>query len=127
MPGPTPFSRTTLGTHIVDGVAQKTSGHRRPRADGLVFLPGHHDGHLAWDTYERMQQLLADNTRMTGHRTIGAVPLRLERDRRAAPLRAMRPPPVSAVGRTLFANLFGDGTAGSGDRRHHGALADRPL
>ena len=67
------FGRTTTRTHIIDGAAQKTRGHRRPRADWLVLLPGHHDGYIAWDTYEGIQQLLADNAQMTGHMAKGAV------------------------------------------------------
>jgi excisionase family DNA binding protein len=67
------FGRTTTRTHIIDGVAQKTRGHRRPRAEWLVLLSGHHDGYIAWDTYERIQQLLADNAQMTGHMVKGAV------------------------------------------------------
>jgi excisionase family DNA binding protein len=67
------FGRTTTRTHIIDGAAQKTRGHRRPRADWLVLLPGHHDGYIAWDTYERIQQLLADNAQMTGQMAKGAV------------------------------------------------------
>jgi DNA invertase Pin-like site-specific DNA recombinase len=67
------FGRTTTRTRIVDGAAQKSRGHRRPRADWLVLLPGHHDGYIAWDTYERIQQLLADNAQMTGQMAKGAV------------------------------------------------------
>ncbi|HEY7870071.1 MAG TPA: recombinase family protein [Methylomirabilota bacterium] len=67
------FGRTTTRTHIIDGAAQKTRGHRRPRADWLVLLPGHHDGYIAWDTYAGIQQLLADNAQMTGQMAKGAV------------------------------------------------------
>jgi len=67
------FGRTSTRTRIIDGAAQKTRGHRRPRADWLVLLPGHHDGYIAWDTYEQIQQLLADNAQMSGHMAKGAV------------------------------------------------------
>jgi excisionase family DNA binding protein len=67
------FGRTSTRTRIVDGAAQKTRGHRRPRHDWLVLLPDHHDGYIAWDTYERIQQLLADNAQMNGRMVKGAV------------------------------------------------------
>lgn len=37
------------------------------------MLPGHHDGDIAWDTYERIQQLLADHAQMNGQMAKGAV------------------------------------------------------
>lgn len=67
------FGRTGTRTRLIDGAAQKTRGHRRPRADWLVLLPGHHDGYIAWETYERNQQLLADNAQMKGLMAKGAV------------------------------------------------------
>jgi DNA invertase Pin-like site-specific DNA recombinase len=67
------FGRTTTRTRIIEGAAQKTRGHRRPRAEWLVLLPDHHDGYIAWDTYERIQQLLVDNAQMHGQMTKGAV------------------------------------------------------
>jgi len=67
------FGRTSTRTRIVDGAAQKTRGHRRPRADWLVLLPGHHEGYIAWDTYDQIQQLLADNAQMNGRMAKGAV------------------------------------------------------
>lgn len=67
------FGRTSTRTHILDGAAHKTRGHRRHRDEWLVLLPGHHDGYIAWETYERNQQLLADNTQMKGLMAKGAV------------------------------------------------------
>lgn len=67
------FGRTGTRTRIIDGTAHKTRGHRRHRDDWLVLLPGHHDGYIAWDTYERNQQLLADNAQMKGLMAQGAV------------------------------------------------------
>jgi len=67
------FGRTTTRTHIVDGAAHKTRGHRRARAEWLVLLPDHHAGYIAWDTYERNHQLLADNAQMKGVMAKGAV------------------------------------------------------
>jgi DNA invertase Pin-like site-specific DNA recombinase len=67
------FGRTHTRTRIIDGAAQKTRGHRRARAEWLVLLPDHHDGYIAWDTYEQIQQLLADNAQMNGRMVKGAV------------------------------------------------------
>jgi DNA invertase Pin-like site-specific DNA recombinase len=67
------FGRTGTRTHIVDGAAHKTRGHRRPREEWLVLLPDHHDGYIAWETYERNLQLLADNAQMKGLMAKGAV------------------------------------------------------
>jgi excisionase family DNA binding protein len=67
------FGRTITRTSLIDGAVQKTHGHRRPRAEWLVLLPGHHEGYIAWDTYEQIQQLLADNAQMTGQMAKGAV------------------------------------------------------
>ena len=67
------FGRTGTRTHILDGAAQKTRGHRRPRPEWLVLLPDHHDGYIAWDTYERNHRLLADNAQMKGLMAKGAV------------------------------------------------------
>ncbi len=67
------FGRTGTRTRIVDGAALKTRGHRRERDAWLVLLPGHHAGYIAWDTYERNLQLLADNAQMKGLMAKGAV------------------------------------------------------
>ncbi len=67
------FGRTGTRTRIIEGAAHKTRGHRRHRADWLVLLPSHHDGYIAWETYERNQQLLADNAQMNGLMAKGAV------------------------------------------------------
>ena len=66
------FGRTATRTHIRDGAAHKTRGHRRPREAWLVLLPDHHAGYIAWETYERHQQLLADNAQMNGLMAQGA-------------------------------------------------------
>jgi excisionase family DNA binding protein len=67
------FGRTGTRTQLLDGAAQKTRGHRRPRPQWLVLLPDHHAGYIAWDTYERNQRLLADNAQMKGLMAKGAV------------------------------------------------------
>jgi hypothetical protein len=67
------FGRTGTRTHILDGAAHKTRGHRRERGEWLVLLRDHHAGYIAWDAYERNHQLLADNAQMKGLMAKGAV------------------------------------------------------
>jgi DNA invertase Pin-like site-specific DNA recombinase len=68
------FGRTSTRTHIEAGVARKSRGHRRRRPEEwLVLLRDHHAAYIAWDRYERHQQMLADNTNMRGAMAKGAV------------------------------------------------------
>lgn len=67
------FGRTGTRTRVLAGAAHTTRGHRRPREEWLVLLPGQHDGYIAWETFERHQQLLADNAQMHGRMAKGAV------------------------------------------------------
>jgi DNA invertase Pin-like site-specific DNA recombinase len=67
------FGRTETRTRVVAGAPYKTRGHHRARPDWLVLLRDHHEGYIPWDTYERNQQLLADNTQMKGQMAAGAV------------------------------------------------------
>ncbi len=67
------FGRTQTRTRLVDGALHITRGHRRPADEWLVLLPGHHDGYIAWETYERNQHLLAENAQMKGLMAKGAV------------------------------------------------------
>lgn len=67
------FGRTGTRTRRIDGTAHKTRGHRRHRDEWLVLLPGHHDGSIPWETYERNQQLLADHAQRKGRMAKGAV------------------------------------------------------
>jgi len=43
-----------------------------PREEWLVLLPDHHPGYIVWQTYDRHQQLLADNAQMNGLMSTGA-------------------------------------------------------
>jgi len=60
------FGRTETRTRVVDGAPRKTRGHRRERAAWTVLLRDHHAGYVSWETYERIQQVLADNANMKG-------------------------------------------------------------
>jgi DNA invertase Pin-like site-specific DNA recombinase len=59
------FGRTGVRTHVVDGRAKKTLGHRKPRARWSVLLRDHHPGFITWDDYERNHTMLTENAHRT--------------------------------------------------------------
>lgn len=67
------FGRHETRTRVVDGTVHTTRGHWRPRAAWLVLRQDHHERYIPWETYERNQQLLADNAHMKGLMAAGAV------------------------------------------------------
>lgn len=58
------FGKTSIRTHVVDGKAQQTRGHAKPRDKWTVLIKEHHPGYISWETYERNQQMIADNAHM---------------------------------------------------------------
>lgn len=58
------FGRTQTRTHVIDGRARISSGHRRAREDWPVLLRDHHPGYIPWEQYERHQTMLAENAHM---------------------------------------------------------------
>lgn len=67
------FGRTTNRIRVVDGKAHKSSGHRQDRQDWIVLLHDHHEGYIAWETFERNQRLITENAQMKGLMARGAV------------------------------------------------------
>jgi DNA invertase Pin-like site-specific DNA recombinase len=67
------FGRTGTHTQIEDGRPCKRRGRRQRREEWTVLLRDHHEPYIAWDRYERHQQMLADNTNMRGAMAKGAV------------------------------------------------------
>lgn len=67
------FGRTGTHVHIEAGRPCKRRGRRQRREDWTVLLRDHHEPYIAWDRYERHQQMLADNTNMRGAMAKGAV------------------------------------------------------
>ncbi len=66
------YGRTTATTHVVEG-ALHTRRVRKPLQDWTVLIPDHHDGYIAWDQFQRVQQMLDDNvTRFHADRRRGA-------------------------------------------------------
>lgn len=66
------FGRTRTKTSVVGGRARKRDGIAVPRAEWAVLLRDHHEGYVAWDEYDRIQQQIADNAYMEGRMTRGA-------------------------------------------------------
>ena len=58
------FGRTESRTHVLDGRAHKTQGHKKPRSEWMVLIRDHHPGYIAWEQYERNQRLLSGNAHM---------------------------------------------------------------
>jgi len=54
------------------GRVRKRTRHL-PRSEWAVLIPGHHDGFIAWETYEMNQARIARNTRPGPHQAGGAV------------------------------------------------------
>jgi DNA invertase Pin-like site-specific DNA recombinase len=67
------FGRTTGKIRLIDGKARKTAGHRRDRQDWIALRRDHHEGYIAWETYESNQRLIAENAQMKGLMNRGAV------------------------------------------------------
>ncbi len=67
------FGRTGTHVHVEGGRACKRRGRRQRREEWTVLLRDHHEPYIAWDGYERHQQVLADNTNMRGAMAKGAV------------------------------------------------------
>jgi excisionase family DNA binding protein len=67
------FGRTFTRITVVDGRPQKSRGHRQARDQWLVLLRDHHEPYIAWEVYERNQQIIAHNSQMKGLMVKGAV------------------------------------------------------
>jgi len=58
------FGRTTHRTHLVEGRAKRTTGHRKPMEHWNVLLRDHHVGYISWEEFEENQKMLAENAHM---------------------------------------------------------------
>ena len=58
------FGRTESRTHLREGRAVKTSGHRKPQDRWSVLLHEHHPGYITWAEFERNQTMLEENAHM---------------------------------------------------------------
>src|SRR5579871_2016462 len=60
------FGKTKTRTKVIEGRARKTEGHKKPRLEWTVLIPGHHPGYITWEQYERNQDMLAANVQIKG-------------------------------------------------------------
>lgn len=67
------FGKTESRTRVIAGAAHVSRGHRRPREQWTTLLRDRSEGYIAWETYERNQQLIATNAHMRGLTVKGAV------------------------------------------------------
>ncbi len=54
------FGRTEHGSQYDVGQA-RTRSRRRPREEWIALIPHHHEGYIAWEQFERMQEMIAGN------------------------------------------------------------------
>ncbi len=67
------FGRTESRVRIEAGRKCVVRGHRREREQWQVLIVDHHQGYIDWETYERNQRVIADNTNMRGGMARGAL------------------------------------------------------
>lgn len=60
------FGRSETRTHVVDGRARKTTGHRKPIQSWAVLIREHHPGYITWQQFERNQAVMEENAHMKG-------------------------------------------------------------
>jgi len=58
------FGRTESRTHVLDGRAHKTQGHKKPRGEWMVLIRDHHPGYISWEQHEHNLKLLSGNAHM---------------------------------------------------------------
>jgi DNA invertase Pin-like site-specific DNA recombinase len=58
------FGRRGERTHVVDGRARKTSGHRRAMPAWNTLIRDHHEGYLTWAQFEENQTMFRENAHM---------------------------------------------------------------
>lgn len=58
------FGKTERRTHVQEGRARKTNGHKKALRDWTVLLKDHHPGYITWEQFERNQQRLVENAHM---------------------------------------------------------------
>jgi DNA invertase Pin-like site-specific DNA recombinase len=58
------FGRTTQRTMIVDGRAQKTTGHQKPMPEWSVLIRDHHPCYISWEEFQQNQRMIGENAHM---------------------------------------------------------------
>lgn len=54
------YGRTEHKTHYQDGELARTS-RRKPPDEWIALIPDHHEGYVAWDDFQRLQEMIASN------------------------------------------------------------------
>jgi excisionase family DNA binding protein len=67
------FGRTETRVRIEAGRKRVVRGCRREREHWQVLITEHHEGYIAWPTYEHNQRVIAENANMKGEMTRGAL------------------------------------------------------
>jgi len=67
------FGRTGSRIHIEASRKRIVRGVRRSPEEWTVLIRDHHEAYIDWDTYERNQRLIADNSNMKGEMVRGSV------------------------------------------------------
>lgn len=67
------FGRTETRVRLEAGRKRVVHGYRCERDRWQVLILGHHEGYIDWDTYERNQSVIADNTNMRGGMARGSL------------------------------------------------------
>jgi len=67
------FGRTETRVRLEDGRKRVVRGYRRERDRWQVLIRDHHESYIDWDTYERNQSVIADNTNMRGGMARGSL------------------------------------------------------
>ena len=55
------YGKSHVQTTVADGLVRKSYGRARSR-DQWTLLPGHHEGYISWEQYERNQERLSRNS-----------------------------------------------------------------
>jgi DNA invertase Pin-like site-specific DNA recombinase len=66
------YGRRCTRTRVVDGRAQKTTGHTVPQEEWEVVIPDHHESYITWEQYMSNKNQLANNSRARGQNASGA-------------------------------------------------------
>ncbi len=55
------FGRTEHGSQYEAGQSARKVSRRRPREQWIALIPDHHEGYIAWQQFEEMQETIASN------------------------------------------------------------------
>lgn len=63
------YGRTEHRPHYDEGFA-RTKARRRPQDEWIALIPDHHEGYLAWDEFERLQEMIVSNNLQEGRGSV---------------------------------------------------------